>query len=82
MSGVQILTISEDEGEQRLDRWLKRRFPQLTQGNIEKMCRTGQLRVDGGRIREAFFGEQLVDGVTVRPLLGFGEREELGATRS
>ncbi|WP_102226338.1 RluA family pseudouridine synthase [Acidimangrovimonas sediminis] len=51
MSGVQLLTVSTDEGEQRLDRWLKRRFPQVTQGQVEKMCRTGQLRVDGGRVK-------------------------------
>lgn len=63
MSGVQILTISEDEGEQRLDRWLKRRFPQLTQGNIEKMCRTGQLRVDGGRMKAS---DRVAPGQSVR----------------
>lgn len=51
MSGVQTIGITEDEGDQRLDRWLKKRFPQLTQGAIEKMCRTGQLRVDGGRVK-------------------------------
>lgn len=53
MSGVQVLTVSSDEGEQRLDRWLKRHFVQLNQGMIEKMCRTGQLRVDGGRVKAA-----------------------------
>lgn len=51
MSGVQTILITGDEGDQRLDRWLKKRFPQLTQGAIEKMCRTGQLRVDGGRVK-------------------------------
>lgn len=51
MSGVQTIRITGDEGDQRLDRWLKKRFPQLTQGAIEKMCRTGQLRVDGGRVK-------------------------------
>ena len=51
MSGVQTITISADEGDQRIDRWLKKKFPQLTQGAIEKMCRTGQLRVDGGRVK-------------------------------
>ena len=51
MSGVQILTVAEAEGEQRLDRWLKRLFPQVTQGAVEKLCRTGQLRVDGGRVK-------------------------------
>ena len=29
---VQLLTVTADEGEQRLDRWFKRRFPHLTQG--------------------------------------------------
>lgn len=53
MSGVQTLRVAEGEGEMRLDRWLKKRFPQLTQGAVEKMCRTGQLRVDGGRVKAA-----------------------------
>lgn len=53
MTGVQTIRIGEDEAEQRLDRWLKRRFPQLSQGAVEKMCRTGQLRVDGGRVKAA-----------------------------
>jgi len=51
MSGVEIITVGEDEGDRRLDRWLKQRFPQLTQGAVEKLCRTGQLRVDGGRVK-------------------------------
>jgi len=53
MSGVQHLRVEDGEGEQRLDRWLKRRFPQLTQGRIEKMCRKGEVRVDGGRAKSA-----------------------------
>lgn len=51
MSGVQTITVAEGEGDQRLDRWLKRRFPQVSQGRIEKMCRKGELRVDGGRVK-------------------------------
>ncbi len=50
---VQLIAVTEDEGEQRLDRWLKRKFPALTQGGIEKLCRTGQVRVDGGRAKAA-----------------------------
>ncbi|MGR3199049.1 MAG: RluA family pseudouridine synthase [Paracoccus sp. (in: a-proteobacteria)] len=53
MSGVQTITVGQDEAEMRLDRWLKKRFPQLSQGAVEKMCRTGQLRVDGGRVKAA-----------------------------
>ena len=53
MSGVLTLTVSSEDGEQRLDRWFKRRFPQITQGAVEKMCRTGQVRVDGARAKAA-----------------------------
>lgn len=53
MSGVQTLTIGEDEAEQRVDRFLRKRFPQLTQGRIEKMCRKGELRLDGGRVKSS-----------------------------
>ena len=51
MSGVKFETVSADEGEQRLDRWFKRRFPQISQGHVEKMCRTGQVRIDGARAK-------------------------------
>ncbi len=51
MSGVQTRQVGADEGEQRLDRWLKRKFPQITQGLIEKACRKGDIRVDGGRVK-------------------------------
>ncbi len=68
MSGVQVVTVAEGEGDQRLDRWLRKRFPHLTQGAIEKMCRKGELRVDGGRVKSA---TRLEDGQSVRiPPLG------------
>jgi 23S rRNA pseudouridine955/2504/2580 synthase len=51
MSGVQTVTVSEGEGDQRLDRWLRRRFPHVGQGQVEKLCRKGQIRVDGGRVK-------------------------------
>ncbi len=53
MSGVQHLAVGEDDAGMRLDRWLRRQFPQLTQGAVEKLCRTGQIRVDGGRAKPA-----------------------------
>lgn len=71
MTNVQLLTVTEDEGEQRLDRWFKRRFPQLTQGAVEKMCRTGQVRVDGKRAKGA---DRVAPGQTIRvPPLPEGE---------
>jgi len=51
MSRVQILTVGKDEGDQRLDRWFKKMFPHIPQGRVEKMCRKGDLRVDGGRVK-------------------------------
>ena len=42
-------SVTDDEAELRLDRWFRRHFPGLTQGAIQKMCRTGQVRVDGKR---------------------------------
>ncbi len=51
MTGVQLIRITADDAEMRLDRWLRRRFPQLGQARIEKMCRKGELRIDGGRVK-------------------------------
>ncbi|MEO0356985.1 MAG: RluA family pseudouridine synthase [Pseudomonadota bacterium] len=51
MKSVQHITVASGDGDQRLDRWLRRQFPQLGQGRIEKMCRKGELRVDGGRVK-------------------------------
>ena len=53
MSGVHVRTVAEDEGGQRLDRWFRRHHPQVPQGRIEKMCRKGEIRVDGGRVKPA-----------------------------
>ncbi len=56
-------TVSQDEAEIRLDRWFRRHFPGLTQGAIEKLCRTGQVRVNGGRVGAA---TRLLPGQAVR----------------
>jgi len=64
--------VTEDETEIRLDRWLKRHFPALTQGVIQKFCRTGQIRVDGKRVDAS---TRLAPGQSVRiPPLPDGER--------
>lgn len=51
--GVQLLTVGPDEAEQRLDRWFRRQFPHISQGRLEKLCRNGEVRVDGGRVKTA-----------------------------
>jgi len=63
MSGVQNLVVGQDEAEQRLDRWLRRQFPQLSQGRIEKMCRKGELRIDGARAKAS---SRVAPGQSVR----------------
>ena len=55
--------VSADEADIRLDRWFRRHFPGLTQGSIQKLCRTGQVRVDGHRAEAA---TRLAAGQSVR----------------
>ncbi|MEM6626927.1 MAG: RluA family pseudouridine synthase [Pseudomonadota bacterium] len=45
------MPVSEAEADTRLDRWLKRRFPGLTQGQVEKLLRKGDIRVDGAKAK-------------------------------
>jgi 23S rRNA pseudouridine955/2504/2580 synthase len=71
VSAVRHMTVGEEEADQRLDRWLRRRFPHLTQGRVERMCRKGEIRVDGGRVRPA---TRLAAGQDVRvPPMGTSE---------
>lgn len=68
MAGVETRTTGPDEAELRLDRWFKRHFPALTHGRLQKLLRTGQVRVDGKR---AEAGQRLQPGQAIRiPPLG------------
>jgi 23S rRNA pseudouridine955/2504/2580 synthase len=63
MSGVEERMVTLDEADIRLDRWFRRHFPGLTQGAIEKLCRTGQIRVQGKRSEAS---TRLQPGQTIR----------------
>ncbi|MEM8570767.1 MAG: RluA family pseudouridine synthase [Pseudomonadota bacterium] len=63
MTGVRQVDVAAEDAEVRLDRWLRRRHPHVTQARIERMCRKGELRVDGGRVRPA---TRLIPGQVVR----------------
>jgi 23S rRNA pseudouridine955/2504/2580 synthase len=63
MKAVETIEVTRDDGESRLDRWLRRRYPQLSQGQIEKMIRTGQVRVDGARAKAS---DRVTAGQSVR----------------
>jgi 23S rRNA pseudouridine955/2504/2580 synthase len=62
MSGVETVAVQAEEADQRLDRWLRRRFPGLTQGRIEKLLRKGEIRLDGKRAdgKTRIFAGQMV----------------------
>ncbi len=60
---IEHRTVAQDEAETRLDRWFRRHFPRLTQGALQKMLRTGQVRVNGKR---ADAGTRLEPGQEVR----------------
>lgn len=51
MNDVRHFTVKEDEDGQRLDRWLKQNLPRTPYALIQKMVRTGQVRVDGKRAK-------------------------------
>jgi 23S rRNA pseudouridine955/2504/2580 synthase len=63
MSGVQILAVDPEDSELRLDRWFKRHYPGLGHGRLEKLLRTGQIRIDGKRARA---GDRLTTGQNIR----------------
>lgn len=51
MVGVVHLEVGRGEDGMRLDRWFRTHFPQVTQGYLQKLLRTGQVRVDGARAK-------------------------------
>src|SRR5215831_5318096 len=60
---VQMRAVSGDEAGLRLDRWFQRHFPELSHGALQKLLRTGQVRLDGRRVE----GKDRVEpGQTVR----------------
>jgi len=63
MSGVQQREVSEADDGMRLDRWFKQHFPSLGFGRLQKLVRTGQVRVDGGRVKTS---ARLEQGQSVR----------------
>src|SRR3954471_3523780 len=89
MTGVETVTVRPEDGAGRLDRWFKRHYPALSHGRLEKLLRTGQVRVDGKR---AEAGDRIGPGQVVRvPPLGaapssstrpeVGDREAEGLRR-
>src|SRR5215468_1141385 len=51
MAEVRTLWVDKAEDGVRLDRWFRRRWPHLTNVQIQKLARSGQIRVDGARAK-------------------------------
>ncbi|MBW8790557.1 RluA family pseudouridine synthase [Rhizobium leguminosarum] len=63
MAGIEHIKIEPDEAGMRLDRWFKVHFPGLGFGPLQKLLRSGQVRVDGGRVKS---DARVQPGQTVR----------------
>jgi 23S rRNA pseudouridine955/2504/2580 synthase len=64
--------VSADEDGMRLDRWFKVHFPQVTFAYLNKLTRTGQVRVGAGRVKT---NARLAKGQDIRvPPLDFDRR--------
>jgi 23S rRNA pseudouridine955/2504/2580 synthase len=73
MNGVDTRRVSEDEAGMRLDRWFKLHYPGLGFGHLQKLLRSGQVRVDGGRVQTS---TRLATGQQVRiPPLQTGDAQ-------
>jgi 23S rRNA pseudouridine955/2504/2580 synthase len=68
VSGVETRAVDKDEAGMRLDRWFKLHYPGLGFAHLQKLLRSGQVRVDGGRVQSS---ARLAAGQQVRvPPLG------------
>jgi 23S rRNA pseudouridine955/2504/2580 synthase len=60
---AEIVTVEPDDNGVRVDRWFRRHYPALGHGALEKLLRTGQVRVDGKRAKAS---DRLSTGQSLR----------------
>jgi 23S rRNA pseudouridine955/2504/2580 synthase len=63
LGSAAVYEIGDDESGMRLDRWLHRRFPSISNSHLMKIVRKGEVRVSG---RRADGSTRLAAGETVR----------------
>ena len=63
MKSNESFTVGKEESGQRLDRWFKKHFPNLTNGYLQKLLRTGQIRIDSRRVKA---NERICEGQQIR----------------
>lgn len=61
----QVITrvVSQTDGIQRIDRWFKKHYPELGHIQLQKLLRSGQVRLDGKRIEAS---ERVHPGMSIR----------------
>src|SRR5271170_6595376 len=57
------ITVGDADGTLRLDRWFRRHYPGRGHGHLEKLLRTGKVRVDG---KKAKAGDRVSPGMAIR----------------
>ena len=78
MRAVETKTVDRDEAGMRLDRWFKVHYPGLGFGHLQKLIRSGQVRVDGARVETS---ARLAAGQAVRvPPLASGDTRPAAPT--
>ena len=74
MAGVEQIKVADGETGMRLDRWFKSHFPGLSFGHLQKLLRSGQVRIDGGRAKS---DTRIEPGQMIRvPPLGVDKKGE------
>lgn len=53
MAGVKIVKIKQEDDGMRLNRWFLKYYPGLSLGRLNKLLRTKQIKVNGGRVEAA-----------------------------
>jgi 23S rRNA pseudouridine955/2504/2580 synthase len=48
---VETIEVAQGEGGLRLDRWFRIHFPAITYGHLQKLLRSGQVRLDSRRVQ-------------------------------
>jgi 23S rRNA pseudouridine955/2504/2580 synthase len=78
VKAVETKTVDRDEAGIRLDRWFKLHYPGLGFGHLQKLIRSGQVRVDGARVEAS---ARLAAGQKVRvpPLAATDQRQSAPA---
>ncbi len=60
---VETILVAKGEAEMRLDRWFKLHFPEVGYSYLQKLLRSGQVRIDS---RRAEAGDRLAAGQAIR----------------